>query len=154
MNVNTLTRTQKLPVTPAAAWEFFSSPANLNTITPPDLGFRLIGDHAGPMYESRILRYQIKIAPAIWVPWVTEIKAVVEGRSFVDEQRAGPYAFWHHRHTFDPIEGGVLMTDLIHYAVPFGPIGSLVHPLFVRPKLERVFAFRHEELVRRFGVLR
>lgn len=154
MNVHTLTQVQDLPVSVTAAWAFFSAPANLQAITPPDIRFHFIGDHSGPMYESRILRYRIGIAPLVTVNWVTEIKAVRDGHSFVDEQRSGPYAFWHHRHTFEPIEGGTRMTDEIHYAVPFGPIGDLFHPLMVRPKLESIFQFRREELVRRFGTIR
>ncbi|BCU76667.1 SRPBCC family protein [Luteolibacter sp. LG18] len=153
MILHTLTQVQDLPMSVAEAWAFFCAPANLQAITPPDIRFEFIGDHSGPMYESRILRYRIGIAPLVTVNWVTEIKAVRDGHSFVDEQRSGPYAFWHHRHTFETIAGGTRMTDEIHYAVPGGPIGNLLHPLLVRPKLEKIFQFRREELVRRFGTV-
>jgi ligand-binding SRPBCC domain-containing protein len=82
---------------------------------------------------------------------VTEIKAVDEGRSFVDEQRFGPYKFWHHRHCFEEVEGGVLMKDLVHYAMPFWPFGEFGHGMLVRPKLERIFGFRREILKKRFS---
>jgi len=153
MKLYTLDQTQDFPISVAEAWEFFSAPANLDSITPPDVAFHLTGDHSGPMYESRILTYRITIAPLVTVNWVTEIKAIDEGRSFVDEQRSGPYAFWHHRHTFEAIPGGVRMNDLIHYAVPVGLLGGLTHPLIVRPKLERIFNYRRAELARRFGTL-
>ena len=153
MKIHRLTRTQKLPITMELAWDFFSSPANLDSITPPELGFRILGDPPLRMHEGQIICYKVKVAPLTWVPWVTEIKAVEEGRSFIDEQRFGPYAFWHHRHTFEPIKGGVLASDVVHYGLPFGPIGSIVHPFLVKPKLERIFQFRHEELARRFGRL-
>jgi len=87
------------------------------------------------------------------VPWVTEIKAVDEGKSFVDEQRFGPYKFWHHRHSFEEIPGGVLMRDLVHYGLGCGPFGAIAHAVFVRAKLKMIFEFRKETLVQRFGAL-
>ncbi|MFD0892998.1 SRPBCC family protein [Luteolibacter ambystomatis] len=154
MNLHTLTQVQDLPISVAEAWTFFSTPANLQSITPPDIDFQFIGDHSGPMYECRILRYRIGIAPLVRVNWNTGIKAVREGHSFVDEQISGPYRFWHHRHVFEAIEDGTRMTDEIHYAVPFGFIGDLLHPFLVRKELERIFQFRREELVRRFGTVK
>jgi ligand-binding SRPBCC domain-containing protein len=85
------------------------------------------------------------------MPWVTEIKAVDEGRSFVDEQRFGPFQFWHHRHTFEEIPGGVLIRDRLNYSLRFGPLAAVGHTLFVRAKLKTVFEFRREALVKRFG---
>jgi ligand-binding SRPBCC domain-containing protein len=93
----------------------------------------------------------VKIAPGIWMPWVTEIKCVDEGRSFIDEQRFGPYKFWHHRHYFESIEGGVLMRDMVHYGLGFGPFGAIAHALFVRRKLQWIFGFRRGILADRFG---
>lgn len=153
MKVHTLSQEQRLPITPAAAWEFFSSPRNLDEITPRDLGFRIVSLPGEKMYEGQIITYQVMIVPGIWIPWVTEIKAVDEGRSFIDEQRFGPYKFWHHRHTFEEIPGGVLMRDLVHYGLGFGPLGAVAHGLFVRSKLEMIFRFRRETLEKRFGVL-
>jgi ligand-binding SRPBCC domain-containing protein len=103
------------------------------------------------MQEGQIIEYRVEIVPMVWMPWVSEIKAVVEGHSFIDEQRFGPYKFWHHRHTFEPAEGGVKITDQVHYALPFGPLGSIAHALFVRRKLEGIFRFRRQELERRFS---
>jgi len=153
MKLHCLSREQRLPITMEAAWEFFSSPRNLDAITPPELGFRIVHLPDETMHEGQIITYKVKAAPALWLSWVTEIKAVEHGRAFVDEQRSGPYRFWHHRHTFEPIEGGVLMKDLVHYALPFWPFGEIAHALFVREKLRRVFDFRRAELERRFGRL-
>jgi ligand-binding SRPBCC domain-containing protein len=141
---------QILPITPAEAWEFFSAPRNLDAITPPNLGFRIVCCPTERIHEGLIIEYRIKIVPGLWVPWVTEIRGVEEGRAFIDEQRFGPYKFWHHRHTFEAVEGGVKLTDRIHYALPFGPLGSIAHALFVRRKMEEIFRFRREELERRF----
>lgn len=153
MTLHTLTQEQRLPITPAAAWEFFSSPRNLDEITPSDLGFEIVSLPDETMHEGQIITYRVKIAPLVWVPWVTEIKAIDEGRSFIDEQRFGPYKFWHHRHSFEEIPGGVLMRDLVHYGLGFGPFGAIAHAVFVRKKLEWIFRFRREILAKRFGEL-
>lgn len=149
--IHTLEQSQFLPITPAEAWDFFSSPANLDEITPDDLGFKIVYQPGERMYEGQIIEYRVMVFPGIWLPWVTEIKTVREGESFVDEQRFGPYKFWHHRHTFEETEGGVLMKDIVHYALPFWPFGEIGHGIFVRPKLERIFGFRKEILEKRFG---
>jgi len=81
----------------------------------------------------------------------TEITHVSEGEYFVDEQRVGPYAIWHHEHFFKAVEGGVLMRDVVHYKVPFGFLGALLHPIIVRPKLEQIFLFRWQTNERLFG---
>ena len=151
MTLHSLTREQILPLSLDEAWEFFSSPRNLGSLTPPDLGFRIVHCPSEKMHEGQIIEYRVKILPGLWVPWVSEIKAVEEGRSFIDEQRSGPYKFWHHRHVFEAVEGGVKVTDLIHYALPFGPLGAIAHAVFVRRQLEKIFAFRRTELERRFA---
>lgn len=151
MRIHRLEQRQRLPITLETAWEYFSSPANLDEITPPDLGFRITSPPEVAMHEGQIITYQVKVAPLIWVSWVTEIKCVVERRTFIDEQRFGPYKFWHHCHTFEETEEGVIMTDVVHYALPFGWLGSLAHFLFVRSKLKRIFGFRRQKLEEQFG---
>lgn len=153
MKIHTLQQEQFLPISPEAAWEFFSSPKNLDEITPPDVGFETTSDAGERLYEGQIITYRIKLAPGLWMPWVTEIKGVDAGRSFIDEQRFGPYKFWHHRHTFEAVPGGTLMRDLVHYGLPFGPFGSIAHGLFVGAKLKLIFDFRKQELTRKFGSL-
>lgn len=129
---------------------FFSSPANLEEITPEDVGFEITSPIAAKMFEGQIITYRVKIAPAVSLSWVTEIKCVNEGRSFVDEQRFGPYKFWHHRHEFESAPGGVMMRDTVHYALPLGPFGTLAHAIFVRRKLEWIFSCRKRILTKRF----
>jgi ligand-binding SRPBCC domain-containing protein len=148
--LHSLSREQILPIPLAEAWDFFSSPRNLASMTPPGLGFRIVHCPAEPMHEGQIISYKVRILPAIWVSWISEIKCVQEGRSFVDDQRFGPYKFWHHRHTFEEVEGGVKVTDLVHYIMPLGPLGTIAHCLFARRKLQRIFDFRREVLERRF----
>lgn len=151
MRIHRLEQRQRLPISLETAWEYFSSPANLNEITPPELGFRITSPSEPAMYEGQIITYRVKVAPLIWIGWVTEIKSVVARRTFIDEQRFGPYKFWHHRHVFEETDGGVIMTDVVHYALPFGWIGALAHVLFVRSKLKRIFDFRRRMLEERFG---
>ncbi len=151
--IHVLEAEQKLPISLSQAWEFFSSPRNLDEITPEDLGFKITSLPSEKMHEGLIITYRVKIFPAIWVPWVTEIKAVEEGRSFVDEQRFGPYKFWHHRHSFEEIPGGVLMRDTVHYAVGFGIFGEIAHRVFVGAKLKSIFAFRKEILTKKYGIM-
>ncbi len=153
MKIHTLEQEQRLPITMEEAWDFFSSPRNLDEITPRDLGFKIISLSGEKMHEGQIITYKVMIFPGIWVPWVTEIKAVEAGKSFVDEQRFGPYKFWHHRHTFEEIPGGVLMRDLVHYGLGFGPFGAIAHAVFVKAKLKMIFNFRKETLSKRFGSL-
>jgi ligand-binding SRPBCC domain-containing protein len=151
MKLHHFTREQLLPISLGEAWDFFSSPRNLGELTPGDFGFRIVHCPAEKMHEGQIIEYRVKVAPALWLPWVTEIKAVEEGRGFIDEQRFGPYKFWHHRHRLEAVPGGVKVGDLIHYGLPFGIFGGIAHALFVRRQLETIFEFRRSQLERRFG---
>ena len=149
--IHHLYQEQFLPIPIADAWDFFSTPRNLDEITPQELGFKIVYQPGDKMYEGQIIEYRVMVVPGIWLPWVTEIKTVREGESFVDEQRFGPYKFWHHRHTFEEKDGGTLMRDLVHYALPLWPFGEIGHNIFVKPKLESIFGFRREILEKRFG---
>lgn len=135
-----------------AAWDFFSNPANLQTITPNNLGFKIISKHHGSrMYPGQIIEY--KVSPVLGIPmyWMTEITHVETGKYFVDEQRFGPYALWHHQHHFKEIEGGVEMTDIVHYRIPLGFLGRIAHKLFVKKQLEQIFNFRKKKVEELFG---
>jgi len=151
MNIKTLHQVQEFPLTLDQAGEFFSTPANLNRITPPDLGFTMTYSAGDTIYEGQIITYRIRVAPLIHLPWVTEIRSVKEGHSFIDVQLSGPYSLWHHRHLFEETPTGVRMTDLVHYALPFGPCGSIAHALFVRKKLHWIFDYRRRMLEEYFN---
>lgn len=56
-------------------------------------------------------------------------------------------------HRLHAVDGGVEMEDLIHYRLPFGPLGRLVEPLLVRPQIEAIFAYRQRVMAERFGEL-
>ncbi len=147
-----ITRVQHIPVSLSQAWEFFSHPGNLQKITPVSMNFRVLNDSGSDtMYAGQIITY--KVSPIAGIPmfWMTEITHVKEQEYFVDEQRFGPYALWHHTHKFKAIEGGVEMTDIVHYKLPLGPIGNLVHALLVKKKVEAIFDFRVKAVEQLFG---
>ena len=148
-----LSSKQKLPISVEQAWDFLSSPKNLKTITPDYMSFDIISGDERPMFAGQIIQYIVTPILGIKTNWVTEITQVVDKQYFVDEQRFGPYALWHHKHFIKPIEGGVEMEDIIDYKVPFGFVGRLVHPFLVKPKLKEIFNYRTEKLNEMFGVL-
>ncbi|MDX1903538.1 MAG: SRPBCC family protein [Thermonemataceae bacterium] len=146
-----LERKQILPISLAEAWDFFSSPFNLNKITPSDMGFEVkLIKEGQKMYEGMIIAYKVRPLLNIPMSWVTEITHVKEPLYFVDEQRFGPYSLWHHQHHFREVAEGVEMTDLVSYKVPFGWIGDLANSLFVRKRLEQIFDYRYEILEKYF----
>lgn len=146
-----LYRKQVLPISIEEAWEFFSSPFNLAKITPPDMGFEVKLIKPGQkMYAGMIIAYNVRPLWGIPMRWVTEITHVREPYFFVDEQRFGPYKFWHHQHHFKEIAEGVEMEDLVTYKIPLGPIGKLAHVLFVKKRLEYIFDYRYKVLEKLF----
>jgi ligand-binding SRPBCC domain-containing protein len=144
---------QRLPISINEAWEFFSSPKNLNEITPKDMRFIITNKPAKDMYAGQIITYKVSPLSGIKMDWMTEITQVVDKKHFIDEQRFGPYALWHHQHHFEEIDGGVLMKDEVNYKLPFGFLGTIAHTLFVKNKLKQIFNYRFRVLEERFGTL-
>lgn len=143
---------QNIPISLDNAWEFFSSPGNLQTITPGDLGFKIISKYHGEkMYAGQVIEY--KVSPLLGIPlyWMTEITHVEHKKYFVDEQRYGPYSMWHHQHHFKAIDGGVEMTDIIHYKLPLWFLGDIANGLFVKKQLNKIFVYRYKKVEELFG---
>ncbi|HUK92271.1 MAG TPA: SRPBCC family protein [Blastocatellia bacterium] len=151
MKLHKLHYVARLPIAIGQAWDFFSSPANLSLITPPEMQFQVLSDLPDRIYGGMISIYRLRPMLGIPVGWVTEITHVDEPNLFVDEQRFGPYKFWHHEHSFRQVDGGVEIDDLIYYGLPMGSIGSLINLLVVRRQLKWVFEFRQRALEARFG---
>lgn len=139
-------QSQTLPVDREKLWKFVSVPQNLNQITPSDMAFQMIGTPPDQISPGLFLEYKVKIPLMGWTSWLTEIKYVEEGFSFVDEQRVGPYKLWLHTHRLEDVEGGTRMTDEIRYQIPFGFFGKFAHFLFVRRTLKRIFDYRRKKL--------
>jgi ligand-binding SRPBCC domain-containing protein len=151
MKIYTLHSKQNLPITLEEAWAFLSDPRNLKTITPSYMGFKILSGADRPMYAGQLIQYIVTPILGIPTKWVTEITNVVDKYYFVDEQRFGPYALWHHKHFIKEIPGGVEMEDIVDYKVPFGILGQLVHPFLVKPKLDEIFNYRQKKLIEIFG---
>ncbi|MGB4774979.1 MAG: SRPBCC family protein [Daejeonella sp.] len=154
MKTYSLRFSQNLPVSLKTAWDFFSSPANLAKITPPEIGFTITSDFKPDqkMYPGMLITYKVSPLFGIKMNWMTEITHVKEYEYFVDEQRFGPYALWHHQHHFKEIPAGIEMTDLLDYALPYGFIGRIAQHLLVKKELKKVFDYRVAKVEELFGV--
>lgn len=151
MSIKVLKTTQFLPISLEKAWDFFSSPRNLNEITPEDMTFKILSDLPDKMYPGLMINY--KVSPLFNIPmsWTTEITHVEHLKYFVDEQRLGPYNIWHHEHHFEAVEGGVMMRDILHYDIGKWLIGELAGALFIHNKVKGIFDYRHKKLEQLFG---
>jgi len=142
-----LKREQFLPVSVGEAWKFFCDPRNLAKMTPPDMNFRILTDlDGGEIYEGMLIEYKVTPIRGFEVGWLTLITKVRERESFVDTQKKGPYELWEHTHTFRAVQGGVMMTDHVVYALPLGLLGRAAHALFVRKRLLDIFDYRYRVL--------
>lgn len=144
--------TQLIPRPIEEVWHFFSRPENLMKITPKGV-FKSIQTDISEveMYEGMIVQYTI--APVLNIPmnWVTEITHIKDKTYFIDEQRFGPYAFWHHQHHFEEIDGGTKMKDILHYKVPLPVLGNIANGLFVERQVEQIFGYRDQAVKDIFG---
>jgi ligand-binding SRPBCC domain-containing protein len=145
--MHTLKQSQTLPISRKVLWDFVSVPQNLNKITPPKMAFKIVGESPKAAFSGLLLEYKVKIPILGWTSWLTEIKYVKEGFSFMDEQRVGPYKLWLHTHSLEDVEGGgTKMTDEIRYQMPRGIFGAIAHVLFVKRTLSQIFEYRREKL--------
>ncbi|PTQ92889.1 ligand-binding SRPBCC domain-containing protein [Mucilaginibacter yixingensis] len=152
MKTYLLTWQQDIPISVAEAWEFFRSPLNLAKITPDNVKFKVTSPYTAhtQMYPGMIITYKISPFLGVEMDWMTEITHVQDQQYFVDEQRFGPYALWHHQHHFEAIPGGTRMRDILNYAIPYGPIGRLANNLFVEKQIRQIFEFREEAIRKMF----
>lgn len=142
-----------MPISLDEAWKFFSSPLNLGKITPPDMKFVVTSDYTEEtvMYEGMLITYKVTPLLGIKLGWVTEITHVKDKVYFIDEQRFGPYALWHHEHFFKEIPGGVHMSDRLTYAIGYGPAGPIANKLIVTKKVNDIFKYREKAIIEKFG---
>jgi len=146
--LQTLERVQRLPAPPGEVFPFFADAGNLEAITPPFLRFRILTPRPIPMHAGTLIEYRLRLH-GVPVRWLTEIVDWEPGVRFVDRQVRGPYAVWHHTHTFTPDRsGGTVMRDTVRYALPGGPLGAVAHRLLVRRDLETIFDHRRAAIAR------
>lgn len=149
--VHRITTIQNLPINLDKAWEFFSSPENLATITPDGLNFKILSGADEKIFPGQIIQYKVNPLPFFSTTWVTEITYVQDQEYFVDEQRYGPYAFWHHKHFFKAIEGGTQIIDVVDFKAPFGWIGRKLSTPLIKRELKKIFTYRNDKLIELFG---
>lgn len=143
---------QHVPASLDAVWTFFSDAKNLLAVTPPSLNLKVTNEvYGNTVYAGQVMTYTVKPVLGIPLAWMTEITHVEEKKYFVDEQRKGPYTLWHHQHHFKAVEGGVEMTDLVHYRLPLGLLGNLANSLVVKKELEKIFTYRYQKIIELFG---
>jgi ligand-binding SRPBCC domain-containing protein len=143
---------QRVPASLDDVWAFFSDARNLLDVTPPHLNLKVTNEVYGDsVYAGQVMTYDVKPLLGIPLSWMTEITHVADKKYFVDEQRKGPYQLWHHQHHFKAIEGGVEMTDLVHYRLPLGFLGSIANSILVKKELEKIFTYRYHQIIKRFG---
>lgn len=123
-------------------WAFFSSPRNLQKITPEDMGFQITDYDNKSVYPGQIIQYKVSPLFGLKLSWMTVITSVKDNCYFIDEQRFGPYALWHHKHFFETTETGTKMTDVVHYGLPLGFLGRIMNTLVVENKLKEIFDYR------------
>jgi ligand-binding SRPBCC domain-containing protein len=141
-----LKQEQFLPISLDEAWRFFATPKNLNEVTPNDMVFEIKSDLPDTMYAGLLINYRLKPMLNIPINWCTEITHIKEKEYFVDEQRKGPYNIWHHEHHFKSVNGGVLMTDILHYDIGKSIFGWVAGVLFVDKKVSAIFNYRFKTL--------
>ena len=145
---------QVLPIGIEEAWKFLSDPKNLKVITPDHMNFEIVSGADRSIFPGQIIQYKVAPVPGIKTRWVTEITHVIHNSYFVDEQRFGPYSFWHHKHFLRETSKGTEMEDIVDYKIPFGVIGTLLHKLFIKQKLKKIFEYREKKLIELFGVVK
>jgi len=146
MKLYAIHKEQIVPISLEQAWDFFSTPKNLSRITPAHMDFRILSELPEKVYAGQIIQYTVKPLPLMRMRWVTEITQVEEPGFFIDEQRFGPYAFWHHQHRFEAVAEGTKIIDLVHYGLPLGILGRIANHLFVKQQLNAIFEYRETVL--------
>lgn len=146
--LHTIHKSQIIKSNMDEVWAFMSSPKNLAIITPDYMGFKILSDPKTIefMYPGQIIEYNISPVLGLKLNWVTEITQVKANSYFIDEQRFGPYTFWHHQHFFKETSAGIEMTDLIHYKLPWGFLGKIANSFFIQKQLESIFNYRKQKI--------
>ena len=132
-------------------FEFFSKPENLEMITPKSLSFNILTPTPIKMEKGSLIDYTIRLF-GVPIHWRTLISDYEPPFRFVDQQIKGPYTFWHHTHTFRLVEGGVEIIDQVKYSLPLGWLGTLVHAIWVRKDLEKIFEYRKSVIQNYFEI--
>lgn len=118
------------------------------------MGFKITSDFTQQtkMYEGMLISYRLTPLFGIPMRWTTEITHIGPDKQyFIDEQRFGPYAMWHHEHHFTEIPGGIRMNDRLTYAIPYGAVGRLANAMLVKKEVQGIFEYREKAIEELFG---
>jgi len=129
---------------------FFANARNLERITPPYLRFHILTPQPIEMQTGTLIDYELRLY-GVRLQWRTLIEAFEPPSFFIDTQLSGPYRRWHHRHEFAEVLDGTQIWDRVEYELPFGPVGAMVHTLFVRRSVEQIFDYRNASIARTFS---
>lgn len=137
-------RATRLPFPAESVFAWHERPGAFERLTPPWEHARVLERSGGLEDGGRVV---LRVGAPVGIRWVARHRDYVAGRQFTDEQVAGPFASWRHLHRFEPDgPGASVMTDRIEYALPLGAVGALGESVLIRPRLERMLAYRHELL--------
>jgi ligand-binding SRPBCC domain-containing protein len=134
------------------AWSFFSSPYHLNDITPDFFHVTITSKVPEKIYAGLMISYQMKAVFGIPMNWLSEVSHCDEPKRFVYEQRIGPFKFWSHEVCLTQQQNGLLLEDIMFYAMPVGWLGQLINTVLIADKLNRIFDTRHTYLQSKFGM--
>ncbi|MGZ0654058.1 SRPBCC family protein [Coraliomargarita sp. W4R72] len=149
--IHRLHREQTIATDLQTAWDFISTPQNLDRITPDDMAFEIVSEVPEQMYDGLLIEYRVGIPVIGKQTWLTELKHIRERHSFVDEQRIGPYKLWLHYHEITEVKDGVRFIDRVNYVMPFGPLGAIARAVYVKNELKRIFDYRQQAMVQHLG---
>lgn len=145
-----LEREQLVPCGNEEAFEFFSDAYNLQLITPPFLRFKILDVRPAQLCRDALIDYRL-VLHGFPIRWRTRIESWEPPHAFVDVQLKGPYALWHHTHTFESVDDGTLIRDRIRYRLPLGTLGRIVAGRLVEHDLRRIFDYRRDATARILG---
>ncbi|MCS1351253.1 SRPBCC family protein [Mechercharimyces sp. CAU 1602] len=150
--MHTITRKLHLPISLTTAWKFFTDVSNIEQITSPKINLNLHTPHGTYLYPGMLFHIIVELIPFVPLRWTSVVSHMKTNQSFIDQQIAGPFTFWHHEHHFQSKpDGSVLMTDIISYQLPGGPAGRAAHSLFAAKQIERFIEEREANILFHFS---
>jgi ligand-binding SRPBCC domain-containing protein len=128
---------------PERVFAFHELPDAFERLVPPFENARVIQKADIRKIGSRAV-IEMKILGLVAARWVAEHTAYDPPRMFEDVQISGPFDSWRHRHVIEPHPDGAVLRDEIDFEPPISFIGRLAAPIFILPKIERMFEYRHK----------